>query len=140
MLTAFVRPLAVAALVFNTQQTRATPTNLLITDSQGTDVVVIGVSIDYGGMLSVDKETRGIRVLQGDGAVLVKWTDVDTLRVTKRNDAVKPPRVELEIVLRNHKRVPAALLRAGKMQLVGRTDLGDYTIDLDKIRRIVPVR
>jgi hypothetical protein len=140
MLTAFVRPLAVAAFVFNTQQTRATPTNLLITDSQGTDVVVIGVSIDYGGMLSVDKETRGIRVLQGDGAVLVKWTDVDTLRVTKRNDAVKPPRVELEIVLRNHKRVPAALLRAGKMHLLGRTDLGDYAIDLDKVRRIVPVR
>ena len=140
MLTAFVRPLAVAALVFNTQQTRATPTNLLITDSQGTDVVVIGVSIDYGGMLSVDKETRGIRVLQGDGAVLVKWTDLDTLRVTRRNDAVKPPRVELEIVLKNQKRVPAALLRAGKMQLLGRTDLGDYAIDLDKIRRIVPVR
>jgi hypothetical protein len=72
--------------------------------------------------------------------VLLKWTDLDTLRVTKRDDAVKPPRVELEIVLKNHKRVPATLLRAGKMQLGGRTELGEYTIDLDKIRRIVPVR
>jgi hypothetical protein len=65
---------------------------------------------------------------------------MDTLRVTKRDSAAKPPRVDLEIVLRSHKRVPATLLRAGKMQLLGRTDLGDYTIDLDKIRRIVPVR
>jgi hypothetical protein len=126
--------------MLNAQPTRTTPTNLLLTDSQGTDVVVMGVSIDYGGLLSANKETQGIRVLQGDGSVLLKWSDLDTLRVTKRDDAAKPPRVELEIVLRSHKRVPATLLRAGKMQLVGRTELGEYTIDLDKIRRIVPVR
>ena len=140
MLTPIVRPWVLALAVFTTQSARSAPANLLITDSQGTEVVVMGVSIDYGGMLSVNKETQGIRVSQGDGSVLLKWTDLDTLRVTKRDDAVRPPRVELEVVLRNHKRVPATLHRAGKMQLGGRTELGDYTIDLDKVRRIVPIR
>lgn len=140
MLTGIVRPLALAVVVLFAQPARATPATLRITDTQGADVVVEGVGIDYGGLLTVAKETQGIRVQQGDGAVLLKWADLDTLRVTKRDEAVKPPRVDLEIVLRNHKRVPATLLRAGNMQLVGRTELGEYTIDLDKIRRIVPVR
>jgi hypothetical protein len=140
VLATALRPLVFALVALNAQPTRTAPTNLLLTDSQGTDVVVAGASIDYGGLLTVDKETQGIRVLQGDGSVLLKWSDVDTLRMTKRDDAAKAPRVELEIVLRSHKRVPATLFRGGKMQLAGRTDLGEYTIDLDKIRRIVPVR
>jgi hypothetical protein len=130
-----LRPVTFALAVLNAQQTR---TNIVLTDSQGTDVVVTGVAIDYGGLLSVGRETQGIRVRQGDGSVLLKWSDLDTLRVTKRDDTVKPPRVELEIVLRSHKRVLATLLRAGKMQMVGRTDLGEYRIDLDKVMRLVP--
>ena len=59
--------------------------------------------------------------------------------VTTR-DAATSPRVDLEVVLRSHKRVPASLLRVGKMQLAGLTELGDYAIDLEKIRRMVPVR
>ena len=137
MLTSVVRPLAFVLFVVGAQQATA---NLRITDSQGAEVVVEGASIDYGSLFVGDKETQGIRVQQGDGSVLVKWTDVDTLIVTKRDDSVRPARVDLEIVLRNKKRVPATLRRAGKMQLVGRTELGEYTIDLDKVRRIVPIR
>lgn len=140
VLTVNVRQLVFALTLLNPQPARATATTLRLTDSQGTDVVVEGVTIDYGGLLSVDKETQGIRVQQGDGSVLLKWSDLDTLRVTKRDDAVKPPRIELEIVLRNQKRASATLTRAGKMQLAGRTELGEYTIDLEKIRRLVPVR
>jgi hypothetical protein len=137
VLFAILRPLAVALVVLTAQRGSST---VLLTDSRGTEVVVTGASIDYGSLLSVDRETRGVRVLQGDGLVLLKWDDLDTLRVTRLDSTAKPPRVELDVVLRTHKHVPATLLRAGKMQLVGRTDLGEYAISLDKIRRIVPVR
>jgi hypothetical protein len=118
----------------------APPSDLRITDSRGTSVVVTGATIDYGGTLATDKESDGIRVLQGDGAVLLKWTNVDTIRVTKVDESERPPRIDLEVVLRNRKRVPATLLRKGRMQLLGKTELGDYSIGLDKIRMIVPVR
>ena len=118
-----------ALVVLSAQRARTSP---LLTDSHGTDVVV-GVSIDYGGFLSVDKKTRGIRLLQGDGSVLLKWDDLDTLRVTKPDSTARPPRVELEVVPRSRKRVPAGLLRVGKMQLAGRPDLGEYAIDIDRI-------
>jgi hypothetical protein len=118
----------------------AVAADLKITDSRGTEVVVTGASIDYSGFLASDRETEGIRVHQGDGTVTVKWTDVESLRVVRRDDSVKPPRVEIEIVLKSGKKVPAALVRQGPMKMLGRTDLGDYSIDLDKVRTIVPVR
>jgi len=114
--------------------------DLKVTDSRGTEVVVAGAAIDYSGFIALDKETQGIRVFQGDGTVTVKWADIDTLKVIREDKTSKPPRIELEIVLRNGKKVPAALLRQGQMKLVGKTDLGEYSIPLDKIRSITPVR
>jgi hypothetical protein len=113
---------------------------LRITDSSGTQVLVTGATIEYGSLLSTDKETDGIRVLQGEGSVLLKWSTVDTIRVTKVDESAKPLRIDLEVVLRTRKRVPATLLRKGRMQLLGKTELGDYSIDLAKVRVIVPVR
>jgi hypothetical protein len=72
--------------------------------------------------------------------VTLNWTDVESVKVTRRDESVKPPRIEIEISLRSGKKVPAALFRQGQMKLVGRTELGDYSIDLDKVRAIVPVR
>ena len=131
----------VAAAVLSVLVTvAAPPTDLRITDSRGTSVVVTGATIDYGGMLATDQQSDGIRLLQGDGAVLLKWSNVDTIRVTKVDESETPPRIDLEVVLRDGKRVPATLLRKGRMQLLGKTQLGDYSIGLDKIRMIVPVR
>jgi len=131
----------VAAAVLSVLVTvAAPPTDLRITDSRGTSVVVTGATIDYGGMLATDQQSDGIRLLQGDGAVLLKWSNVDTIRVTKVDESESPPRIDLEVVLRDGKRVPATLLRKGRMQLLGKTQLGDYSIGLDKIRMIVPVR
>lgn len=117
----------------------ATAADLKITDSRGTEVVLTGASIDYGGFLGSEQEAQGIRVLQGDGSVLVKWTDVASIKVLRRDDTAKEPRVELEIALKNGRKVPAALFRQGKMKLLGKSDLGDYSIDLDKVRSITPV-
>jgi hypothetical protein len=134
------RAFVLAFLVLFLPATRAVAADLKITDSKGTEVVLTGASIDYSGLLTPDKETEGIRVLQGDGRIMVKWTDVESLRVVRRDDSEKPPRIQLELVLRNGKKVGATLFRQGQMKLSGKTDLGDYSIDLDKVRAIVPVR
>jgi hypothetical protein len=118
----------------------AAATDLKLTDSRGTEVVVTNASIDYGGFLGSDNVTDGIRVLQGDGVVFLKWADVDNIKVVKRDESIKPPRVELSVTLRNGKSVSAALFRQGAMKLQGRTDLGEYSIDVDKIRAIAPVK
>jgi hypothetical protein len=119
---------------------RANAADLRITDSRGTEVVVRSAAIDYGGFVASNMETEGIRLMQGDGSVMVKWADIETLKVVRRDESVKPPRIELEVVLRNQKKVPAALLRQGRMKLIGKTELGEYSIDLDKVRTITPVR
>jgi len=119
---------------------RASAADLRITDSRGTEVVVQAAAIDYGGFVASETVTEGIRLMQGDGAVMVKWTDIETLKVTRRDESVKPPRIELEVVLRTQKKVPAALLRQGRMKLTGKTELGEYSIDLDKVRTITPLK
>ena len=119
---------------------RAGAADLRITDSRGTEVVVQSAAIDYGGFVASDVVTDGIRLMQGDGSVMVKWADLESLKVIRRDESVKPPRVELEIVLRNQKKVPAALLRQGRMKLTGKTELGDYSIDLDRVRTITPLK
>lgn len=118
----------------------AVAADLKIKDSRGTEVLLTNASIDYSSFMTSDKETQGIRLLQGDGMVMVKWADVDRVTVVRTDDSVRPARIELEIVLRNGKKVPAALLRQGQMKLLGKTDLGDYSIDLAKVRTITPVR
>jgi hypothetical protein len=131
-------PFLLAALLL--AATTASAADLRITDSRGTEVVVQSAAIDYGGFMASDRETQGIRLLQGDGMVVVKWTDVESLKVTRRDDSVKPPRIEMEVVLRTQKKVPAALFRQGRMKLTGRTELGEYAIDLDKVRTITPIK
>jgi hypothetical protein len=131
-----VLPIAALLLV----AASASAADLRITDSRGTEVVVQSAAIDYGGFMASEIETQGIRLMQGDGSVLVKWADIDTLKVVRRDESVKPPRIELEVVLKNQNKVPAALLRQGRMKLTGKTELGEYSIDLDKVRTITPLK
>ena len=133
-----VRVLLLASLLL--VAVSASAADLRITDSRGTDVVVQSAAIDYGGFMASDIETQGIRLMQGDGSVMVKWADIETLKVVRHDDSVKPPRIELEVVLKNQKKVPAALLRQGRMKLTGKTELGEYSIDLDKVRTITPLK
>jgi hypothetical protein len=115
-------------------------TSLRVVDAQGGEGVVSNATIDYGGMISTDVQRDGIRLQQGDGAVLVKWSAVDTIRVTTVTDSTRPPTLRLEVVLRNGTRRPATLFEKGHMLIVGQTDLGNYALDLHKVRSIVPVR
>ena len=115
-------------------------TDLQVTDSQGTMVVVRDATVDYGSMLSPDADKDGIRIQQGDAAVRIKWSEVQSLSITKVDSSVKPARIELEVVMMIGTRAPATLLRKGAMTLTGKAPLGDYAIPLEKVRRIVPLR
>jgi hypothetical protein len=57
--------------------------DLKIKDSRGTEVSLANASIDYSGFMASDKETQGIRLLQGDGMVTVKWANIESLTVDK---------------------------------------------------------
>jgi hypothetical protein len=129
----------VAALLLLLPVGQAVPTSLRITDSQGTAVVVAAASIDYSGLFSFDRETQGIRVMQGDGLVLLKWTDVDSVRI-RPDSTTKPPGLTLEVSLKGGKKGSATVLKKGQMKLLGKTDLGDYSIEMEKVRTIAPAR
>ena len=129
-----------AVVVLLLSSVSAFATDLKIKDSRGTEVVVTNAVVDYGGFMA-DTESQGIRLLQGDGVVIVKWAEIESLTVVKTDTSAKLVKVaELEIVMRNGKKVPASLFRQGLMKVRGKTDLGDYAIDLDKVRTITPVR
>jgi hypothetical protein len=135
----FRRITAVTLLLLLSSVT-ALAADLKIKDSRGTEVLLTNASIDYSGFMTSDKETQGIRLLQGDGMVTVKWADIESLNVVRTDGSVRPPRIEVEVVLRNGKKAPATLFRQGQMKLLGKTDLGEYSIDLEKVRTITPVR
>src|SRR5204863_55874 len=111
--------------------------DLRVMDGTGIEVVVKDISIDYGGLLGTDKEVDGIRVSRGAALETAKWGDIDYMTVTGRDGTQKL--MTVEIVLRTGKKVNATLVRKGRMTLVGKSDLGDYSIDLEKIKKITIV-
>lgn len=112
-------------------------TDVRVVDSGGVEVLVKDIAIDYGGLLGNDQETEGIRVAQGEALVTAKWADIQSISVTGRDPVAS--RMMVEITLKDGKKVAATLVRKGRMKLTGRADLGDYTIDLEKVRKITTV-
>ena len=104
--------------------------DLKITDESNTVVLVHEAVLDYGSFVS-DKETQGIRINQGEAVVTAKWSNIETITMSGTDDKV-------EIVLKNGQKVSATLVKKGRMKLSGKTDLGDYSIDLLKIHIISP--
>lgn len=123
------------AFVFLT--TPALAVDLRVMDSAGVEILIKEASIDYGGILGTDKETEGIRVSQGEALVTAKWADLESLTITGRDAALS--RMTVEIAVKSGKKVNATLVRKGRMKLVGRSDLGDYSIDLEKIKKVTVV-
>ena len=111
--------------------------DLRVTDSAGVEVLVKDISIDYGGILGTDKELEVIRVSQGEALVTAKWTDIESVTVTGRDSTAKL--MTVDIALKGGKKVSATLVRRGRMKLVGKSDLGDYSIDLEKVKRVAVV-
>lgn len=131
------RTLCLPLLTFLLLVTPAIAVDLRVMDSAGVEVLVKEISIDYGGLLGTDKETDGVRVSQGEALVTAKWIDIDSLTITGRDATQKV--MTVEIALKSGKKVNANLVRKGRMKLVGRSDLGDYSIDLEKVKKVTVV-
>jgi len=67
------------------------------------------------------------------------WTNIETLTITGKDESGTAPRLKVELVPRSGAKISATLVSKGRMKLSGKTDLGDYSIDLEKVRIIAPV-
>jgi hypothetical protein len=112
-------------------------TDLRITDSTNTVIVVHDASIDYGGLMG-DKEPDGIRIYQGEAVVTARWGNIRTITITGK-DTSSTPRLKADIVPKRGNKTSTTLVGKGRMRLTGKTDLGEYAIDLEKIRVIEPL-
>ena len=131
------RTLSVSFLAFLFLAGSAFAADVRITDSAGVEVLVREINIDYGGLLGSDKDTEGVRVTVGDATVTAKWADIQSLTVTGRDPAAA--RMTVEILLKSGKTQNGQLLRKGRMKISGKADLGDYSIDLEKVKKITIV-
>lgn len=118
--------------------------DLKVTDTKGSVIVVKDAGIDYTpggiGLVTVDRESEGIRVYQGQGKVLLKWTDVDAVTIIAKDTTTTPYRFKAEIVLASGKKLAADLQFDGRRGLYGKTELGDFSIDLEDVRTIEPIK
>lgn len=134
---AMKRTLGLVVPTFLLLTAAALAADVRVMDSAGVEVLVKDITIDYSGLLGSDKETEGVRVAQGEALVTAKWADIQSITITGRDAAAA--RMTVEIQLKDGKKVSAALIRKGRMKLSGKADLGEYSIDLEKIKRITTV-
>jgi hypothetical protein len=109
-------------------------TDLRITDSTNTVIVVHEAFIDYGGLMG-DKEADGLRIYQGEALVTAKWANIRSVTITGK-DSSPQSRLKADIVPRKGTKISTTLVSKGRMMLSGKTDLGDYSINLEKVRAI----
>jgi hypothetical protein len=109
-------------------------TDLRITDATNTVIVVHDAFIDYGGLMG-DKEVDGLRIYQGEALVTAKWANIRSVTITGK-DSSPQPRLKADIVPRKGNKISTTLVSKGRMMLSGKTDLGDYSINLEKVRAI----
>ena len=128
----------VLAVVFLFSLAEIFAADLKVTDTANTTVAVKEAYIDYGGF-SADRETQGIRVYQGEATVVAKWSNIETVTFIGQETSGNQERLRVEISLKSGTKVTASLVTKGRMRLAGKTDLGDYVIDLEKVRAITPV-
>ena len=112
-------------------------TDLRITDSTNTVLVVHEAFIDYGGLMG-DKEPDGLRIYQGEATVTAKWANIRSVTITGKDTSTQP-RLRADIVPRKGNKISTTLVTKGRMKLSGKTDLGEYSIELEKIRSIEPI-
>jgi TonB family protein len=129
---------------------------LRVTDTKGTVVLVKEATIDYAdaalaaspsaGTAPPPTTSEGIRIYQGEGQTIVKWSSIARMTFTpadktdKADKAGTPSRLKGELVLTNGQRMPAEFVLPKKGGgLKGTTDLGAYTIAFSDIAQIALV-
>lgn len=123
--------------------------DLQVTDSAGNAVELRKAYVNYGvtryvvGGDRYDNEHDGLRVLQGEATVTVKWSRIKELvieyvrsRYDEKEKKRYPDELKGEITLDSGKTVSAKLVEG---RLKGQSELGDYEIDLKRVRSIFPL-
>ena len=128
---------ALLLLAFLVLSLPALAVDLRVTDSTGVETLVRDIGIDYGGLLGTDKETEGVRLSLGDALITTKWSEIESLTITGRDSTLA--RMTVEIALKGNKKLSAVLVRKGRMKLTGKSDLGEYSIDLEKVKKLTVV-
>jgi hypothetical protein len=112
-----------------------------VTDHSGHSTVVKDVRIDYTSYslwYTPDFESEGVRVLQGDATVTVRWSKIEKLTIKGRDaeGAKGTPGIKAEIAIKNGDKKDVELEMDSKEGLTGETDLGKYSIHLQDINTI----
>jgi len=120
------------------------PTGLKVTDTKG-NVVTLQYGegwypcIDYtvySFFYTDDKECGGLRIRKGEGKIVVYWVNLQRVDITK----VTVDGAEGEIVTLAGDTRPVVLWPWSKKGLAGQTELGTFSIDLDKVKTIEVIR
>lgn len=120
---------------------------LQVTDSAGTVVELRKAYVNYGttqymvGGARHDNEHDGLRVSRGEATITVKWSRIQGLvieyapsRFDQEEKKRYPAQLRAKITLDDGELLPTELL-AGRLR--GESELGDYEIDLRKVRSIL---
>ena len=123
------------------------PADLKVTDRKRNVVEIKNAYVHYGttryvvGGSTSDNEHQGLRVLQGDATVTVKWPRIKELTIT-----LVPPTSErhkhfasvpqAQIVLNTGETI-SAQLELGDLK--GESALGEFSISLANVQRISPI-
>src|SRR5262245_31437208 len=97
----------------------ALSTDLKITDSTNTVIIVHDAFIDYGGLMG-DKEPDGIRIYQGEAMLTAKWGNIRSVTITGKETSA-PARLKADIVPKRGNKISTALVTKGRMRLSGKT-------------------
>lgn len=120
------------------------PKGLKVTDIKGNVETLLfqngrQVRIDYtvySVIYHPDFEDEGLRIRRGEGRLVVKWEKLERVEITK----VAGEGAEGTMVTLAGDTQPIVLLPWSKEGLVGTTELGEFSINLDKVKTIEVIR
>ena len=110
-----------------------------VTDTSGKSRIVRNVKIDYtqySVIYTPDFEYNGIRVVDGQARITIDWSKIEKVTALKLD--MDNQKLTADIFLKNGGKQSMELVMDSHQGLVGETDLGEYHIDLEKIKIIEP--
>ena len=110
-----------------------------VTDTKGNIVEVRDVAIDYTRysiIYTPDNDHEGVRAFQGEGVVTINWSQIETIAIKRKKTDVVPNRLEADVTFKDKRVVGVDLQMDARQGLHGKTDLGDFSIQLESVKSI----
>ena len=113
---------------------------LTVTDKKGNVVEVREARIDYTSyamFYTPEFERDGLRVRLGKGALEIPWGRISRVQILGKSTGAAPDSLRSEIALEGGGKREFDLVGDSKEGLFGKTDLGDFSIRLERVQSIV---